>query len=80
MTFELNEHVDYHDYANKEWRENFGKVVGSATLVRDGQIVNLVLVELTKSVTSVADSETDFHLHHKILAIDSVVLRVSSNY
>lgn len=75
-TFELNEHVDYFDCTNKEWRKNFGKVVGSATLVREGLIVNLVLVELTKSVTSVVDSESDFRLCHSYLAIDPDSLRV----
>ena len=80
MTFELNEHVSYYDCANKEWRKNFGKVVGSATLVSEGQIVNLVLVELTKSVTSVVDSETDFRLRHSYLAIDPDSLRACVDY
>lgn len=46
--FELNEHVSYYNFSKKEWLENYGKVVGSATVVTNGMVRNLVMVELTE--------------------------------
>lgn len=48
--FELNEYVDYFHFPTQTWIENHGKVVGSATVIVDGEIRNLVMVKLAQSL------------------------------
>jgi len=44
--FELSEYVDFFDAAvSNDWIFSYGKVVGSATMIQNGQIINLVLIQ-----------------------------------
>ena len=48
QAFEIGERVDYYQYHNSKWANNYGKVIGSATVIKNGLVTNLVMVELTK--------------------------------